>query len=103
MTEQTDDMAVLSAASWPALLVDSAACVRHINSAASEFFGPKVEGGNAALTALWTNENGTDAAGFLEKVSAAKALTAPLKLRGKGITITPFNASVCMLERDGAK
>jgi two-component system cell cycle sensor histidine kinase/response regulator CckA len=103
MTEQSDDMAVLSAASWPALLVDSFAQVRQANASASDFFGPKVEGGNAALSALWTNENGADPAGFLEKVAASKAFTAPLKLRGKGITITPFTASVCLIERDGAK
>src|SRR6185295_11466142 len=33
---------------------------------------------------------------------AARSLTTPLKLRGKGITITPFSASVCRIERNGA-
>jgi two-component system, cell cycle sensor histidine kinase and response regulator CckA len=101
MTEQMDDIAVLSAASWAALLVDKSACVRRANAAASEFFGSKVEGGNAPLSALWSNENGVDPAAFLERVSGSKSITTPLKLRGKGIAITPFNASVCLLERNG--
>ena len=100
MPEQLDDIAILDAASWPALLVDKTACVRRANAAALEFFGNKAEGA-APLTALWTNENGSEPAGFLEKVSAAKSITLPLKLRGKGITITPFSASVCLLARGG--
>ncbi len=102
MTELIDDIAVLDAASWPVFLVDASASVRRANAAASDFFGGKVEGGAAPLAALWTNENGSDAPGFLQKVNAKKAMTGPLKLRGKGIAITPFNASVCLLERDGA-
>ncbi len=102
MTEQLDDIAVLDAASWPALLVDASACVRRANVAAQDFFGEKVESATAPLAALWTNENGADAAGFLQRVKTSKAVTAPLKLRGKGVAITPFNASVCLLTRDGA-
>ncbi len=103
MTEQMDAIAVLSAASWPVLLVDQSARIREANAAALEFFGEKVEGGAAPLVALWTNENGADPAGFLDKVTAGKSLTTPLKLRGKGIAITPFNASVCSLDQGGAK
>ncbi len=103
MTEQLDDLAVLRAAAWPALLVDAPGCVRHANAAAHEFFGGKVEGGKAPLVAVWTNENGSDLAGFLAKVTAARSLTVPLKLRGKGLAITAFNASVCVLDREGAK
>jgi signal transduction histidine kinase len=102
MTEQMDDIAVLNAASWPALLVDMSANVRRANAAAVDFFGGKVEGGAAPLAALWTNENGADAPAFLERVKVSKAVTAPLKLRGKSIAITAFNASVCLIERDGA-
>src|SRR5436190_2233820 len=101
MTEQMDDIAVLDGASWPAFLVDASACVRRANPAAVDFFGGKVEGGAAPLAGLWTNENGSDAPGFLERVKTGKALTTPLKLRGKGVAITPFNASVCSLMRDG--
>ena len=103
MTEQMDAIAVLSAASWPVLLVDQSAKIREANAAAREFFGAKAEGGAAPLVALWTNENGTDPAGFLDKVTAGKSLTAALKLRGKGIAITPFNASVCSLDQGGGK
>ncbi len=103
MTEQMDAIEVLSAASWPVLLVDQSARVREANAAAAEFFGEKVEGGAAPLVALWTNENGVDPAGFLDRVTAGKSLTAVLKLRGKGLAITPFNASVCSLEQNGAK
>ena len=103
MTEQIDDIAVLDAASWPAFLVDSSAGVRRANPAASDFFGEKVEGNSASLAALWTNENGSDAPAFLNRVKTSKALTTPLKLRGKGIAITQFNSSVCLIERDGAQ
>jgi signal transduction histidine kinase len=102
MTEQLDDIAILDAAAWPVLLVDKSACVRRANAAALEFFGNKIENG-AALSAVWTNENGSEPAAFLEKVSAAKSLMAPLKLRGKGITITAFNASACVLSNGAEK
>ena len=36
-------------------------------------------------------------------MTAGKSLTAALKLRGKGIAITPFNASVCSLDQGGGK
>lgn len=101
MTEQMDDLAVLGAASWPALLVDAAANIRQFNPAAGELFGAKVEGGAAPLAALWTNENGSDPAAFLERVRTTRSLIAPLKLRGKGIVITAFTAQVCSLVREG--
>ena len=103
MTEQLDDLAVLDTAAWPALLVDASACVRRANAAADDLFGGKLAGGKAPLATVWTNENGSDPAGFLDKVTAAKSLTAPLKLRGKGIAITAFTASVCTLNHDGVK
>src|SRR5690348_8387904 len=102
MSEPFDDIAVLGAANWPALLVDAAASIRQANPAAVEFFGSKVEGGAAPLATLWTNENGGEPAAILEKVKAARAVTAPLKLRGKGMAITPFNASICLLQRNGS-
>jgi len=103
MAEQFDDISMLDAASWPALLVDTSACVRRANAAAAELFGARVEGGAAPLTNIWTNENDGAPSVFLQKVTVLKAMTAPLKLRGKGIVITPFNASVCVVERGGAK
>ncbi len=103
MTEKLDDTSVLESASWPAFLVDQAAMVRSANPAALEFFGPKVGGPTALLSGIWTTENSFEPAAFLEKVSAVKSLSAPLKLRGKGITITPFSAHVCVLDRDGGK
>jgi len=89
---------VLDAATWPAFLVDGSARVVRSNAAAAEVFGPKIEGGSSLLSALWTNENGGDPVAFLEKVRAVRGLNAPLKLRGKGITILPFNASVCTVQ-----
>src|SRR5215212_378819 len=103
MTKQANDIAMLDAASWPVLLVDGSACVRRANAAAIDVFGAKVESDPAPLSGLWTNENEGDPAAFLHKVDSAKALVVPLKLRGKGIAITPFNASVCILEREGTR
>jgi two-component system, cell cycle sensor histidine kinase and response regulator CckA len=101
MPGQFDDISVLDAATWPALLVDSAALVRRVNAAAVDFFGEKIAAQGAPLATVWTNENGGEPGTFLAKVKIAKALSTTLKLRGKGITITSFHASVCQLEREG--
>ena len=101
MTEQLDELAVLTSAAWPTLLLDASACVQLANPAAVNFFGAKVRG--SALAGFWTNENGSDPAAFLERVASARSLSVPLKLRGTGITITPFQAGACLLERAGAK
>jgi signal transduction histidine kinase/CheY-like chemotaxis protein len=82
------------------LLVDASALVQRANPAGVDFFGTKVDP-KAPLANIWTNENGGEPAAFLARVKAVKSLTSPLKLRGKGITITPFTASVCVLERNG--
>ena len=103
MSEQVDEFKMLDTASWPVLLVDASACVRRTNAAAAEFFGAKVEGGATPLANIWTNENDGDPATFLQKIALLKTLTAPLKLRGKGIVITPFSAATCLLERCGVK
>ena len=100
MAEQFNDIFVLSAATWPALLVDDSAAVRRANAAAVEVFGSKVEG-EAPLTNIWTSENGVEPLAFLQKVNAAQAFTAPLKLRGKGLALTSFTVSVCLIERGG--
>lgn len=102
MTEQMDSFAVLSAASWPVLVVDRSARVLNANAAASEVFAGKVEGENANLEAIWTQENGATPAAFLEKAAAGKSAVTPLKLRGKGIAISSFNATVCFANADGA-
>jgi two-component system, cell cycle sensor histidine kinase and response regulator CckA len=103
MTKQANDISMLDGASWPVLLVDGTACVRRANSAAIDVFGAKVEADPAPLSGLWTSENEGDPAAFLQRVASSKAVVGLLKLRGKGIAITPFNASVCVLEREGTK
>ncbi|HWN94320.1 MAG TPA: ATP-binding protein [Methylomirabilota bacterium] len=94
-------MSVLNAAAWPAFLVDASALVQCVNAATRDFFGHKLEA-KASLANIWTNENGAEPTLFLAKIKEAKSLTSILKLRGKGITITPFTASVCLVERSGA-
>src|SRR4051794_21621584 len=95
MSVLTAESTALDAATWPVFLVDGSGRVSRPNAAASEVFGPKVEGGSSLFSTLWTNENGGESVAFLEKVRASRGLHAPLKLRGKGITILSFNASVC--------
>ena len=102
MAGQIDESFILHAASWPALVLDAAAMVRQTNAAARAFFGEKVEGTDTPLSRIWTNDNGAEPAAFLEKVSAAKGLTATLKLRGAGATVNSFTASVCLVERNGS-
>jgi len=81
MSEKFDEVLVLDAAAWPALLVDASATIQCANVAGQEFFGGKVEG-KAPLANIWTNENGAEPAAFLGKVTTARSLTTPLKLRG---------------------
>ena len=95
------ELAMLGTASWPALLVDGSGAVRVANAAALDVFGSKVEN-SACLTNIWTSENGADPAAFLKKVHDTKAVTGLLKLRGKGLAITAFNASACLVEHNGA-
>ncbi len=90
-----EEFSALDAATWPVFLVDGSAQVRRPNAAATTVFGQKIEGDATPLATLWTNENGGSSSAFLEKVRAARGLTALLKLRGKGITILSFQASVC--------
>jgi hypothetical protein len=92
----------LDAAPWPALLVDGTASVRRANAAAIDFFGDKAAAGNPPLLNWWTTENGGEPAAFLKKVETAQGLTAILKFRGKGVAVTPFNASVCALPNHGS-
>ena len=101
MAEQFNDIFVLSSATWPALLVDGSAAVRRANAAAIELFGSRVEGGAAPLTNIWTSETGVEPPAFLQKVNAAQSFSAPLRLRGKGLAITSFNVSVCLIDRSG--
>lgn len=103
MSVNIEESMVLDSATWPAFLVDGSGRVTRANAAALEVFGPKVDGLTSPLAAMWTNENGADPVAFLEKVRGARGLNVPLKLRGKGITILSFNASVCSVpgETDG--
>jgi two-component system, cell cycle sensor histidine kinase and response regulator CckA len=103
MAGEIDEIMLLDAASWPALVVDGSLKVRRANAAAVEVFGNKVEGEGASLANIWTTENGGEAAAFLSRIDAAKSLVAPLKLRGKGLALTPFHASACTLGRNGSK
>jgi two-component system, cell cycle sensor histidine kinase and response regulator CckA len=102
MSEQLDEGFLLNAATWPAFLVDASTRIQQSNSPARLFFGAKLEG-EARLSGIWTNENGTEPAAFLDKVSCAKGLSALLKLRGAGTNVSSFNASICPVEREGSK
>lgn len=103
MPGETDDIFLLDSASWPALIVDATGRIRRANASASAFFGPKVEGDSAVLSNIWASDNESTADVFLERVTSAKTMTSPLKLRGKGLAMTPFTANVCALERNGTK
>src|SRR6185436_8334212 len=103
MADQFEQIHVLDSATWPVLHADSAGNIRRANAAAADFFGPKIEGDATPLTNIWATENDVTPAAFLERVKVSKALTTTLKLRGKGIAITPFNASVCVLGEGAAK
>ncbi len=90
-----DEISVLDAATWPVLVVDAAAAVCHANTAAKEFFGTRIEGASPTLATTWSTENDATPTVFLSRVREARGYNGPLKLRGKGVAITPFVAAVC--------
>lgn len=91
MSEKSES--VLEAASWPVVRVDAAAAIRSGNAAAQGFFGQNFNGAAVPLAGFWTTENELSPAAFITRVREARSFTGPLRLRGKGITITPFTAS----------
>lgn len=96
MSVQVVDFSVLEAAAWPVLLVNGAAVVRNANSAGRTFFGEKIATPAAQLAVFWTSENELTPGAFIARVREAKAFNTTLRMRGKGLTITPFAAAACV-------
>jgi len=97
MTAQCVEFSVLETATWPVLLVDLSAKIRRGNAAAQNVFGEKLDGPAANLGSLWTAENELTPPAFIARVVESRGLTASVRLRGKGIAITPFSASACVV------
>jgi signal transduction histidine kinase len=95
MSEVCVELSALESATWPVMLVDASAAVLRANEAAKNFFGEKLSG-NPTLAALWTSENELTPGAFIARVRDAKSFTGQLRLRGKGIAITPFTACACV-------
>jgi two-component system, cell cycle sensor histidine kinase and response regulator CckA len=91
---------VFESATWPVLVVDASTAIRRANAAAKELFAERINGDAASLAALWTTENELTPGAFTARVQEAKALNTTLRLRGKGIAITPFTASACLSGSD---
>ena len=98
-----DDVFQLEQAAWPALLADTTGAVRRANPAAKNFFGPKLEGDSVSLSSVWPAENGVTPQELIERAEKSSAPAQPLKLRGKGIVLTDFSASVCPVTTGGEK
>lgn len=88
---------ILETAAWPVLVVDASAAIRRANAAAKDVFAERLNGA-ASLAALWTSENELTPGAFTARVQELKSLSTTLRLRGKGIAITPFTASACMAD-----
>ncbi len=97
MSEVCVEMTMLESATWPVLLVDGSTTVRRANAAAQKFFGEKLTGTATTLATLWTGENALTPNTFIAQVRENKGLSVNLRLRGKGIAITPFNACACVV------
>lgn len=102
MAEKVEYSFVLETAPWPAFLVDASGLIQRANAAAVEVFGPQLQSKGVALATIWTKENGVEPIAFLERVNQTKAITAPLKLRGKLQPSVQFHANVCSVQDRGA-
>src|SRR6185369_7590710 len=100
MSVQSVEFSGLESATWPVMLLDDSAVVRRSNAAARTTFGDKLPEGGAPLSGLWSGDNELTPVAFIAQVRQAKGLTTTLRLRGKGLAITSFSASACMVGSD---
>jgi two-component system, cell cycle sensor histidine kinase and response regulator CckA len=84
----------LKSAAWPAFVVEAGGTIRHANSAAITFFGPKLEGEGLSLSALWADQTET-AEQFLARWERSAAAVIPIKYHGKGGTVASFDTFIC--------
>jgi two-component system cell cycle sensor histidine kinase/response regulator CckA len=89
----------LESAAWPAFMVEAGGTIRHANSAAITFFGPKLEGEGISLSALWADQTET-AEQFLARWERSAMAVIPIKYHGKGGTVATFDTFICSA-RDG--
>ncbi|HMJ90041.1 MAG TPA: ATP-binding protein [Candidatus Acidoferrum sp.] len=99
MSEVCVEFSTLESAAWPVLVVDASAAIRRTNAAAQSLFGEKLDG-SPTLTSLWTSENELTPGSFVARVRETKSFSGNLRLRGKGIVITPFTACACLAGPD---
>lgn len=83
---------VFDTATWPVLVVNGAAVVMRANGAAQAFFGEKLSAAATQLATFWTSENELSPGAFIARVRELKGFSTILRLRGKGVAVTPFTA-----------
>jgi two-component system, cell cycle sensor histidine kinase and response regulator CckA len=93
----------LENALWPALLLDSATTICRSNPAAVRLFGPALEGTNALLSAIWSEENEVPPEQFLAQWELSPTTTVSIKLRSRGGGTIASVASLCSISKEGQK
>lgn len=83
---------VFDTATWPVLVVNGAAVIQRANGAAQAFFGEKLAAAATQLAAFWTSENELSPGAFIARVREMKGFSTLVRLRGKGVAVTPFTA-----------
>ena len=84
----------LENAAWPAFVVEAGGTIRHANTAAVSFFGPKLEGEGISLSALWAEPKET-ADQFLARWERLPSTTSPIRFHGKGGSVSTFATYIC--------
>jgi len=100
---KTDLCFGLEQASWPALLVDSQAVVRHWSQGAKNFFGPVLEADQVDLAALWAPANPLTAEQFVFQQQRHCVPTAKLYMRAKGGVSRPLLCQIAPLSYNEQK
>ena len=93
----------LENAGWPALMVEQTGKVRRANAAAIRLFGPAVEGEAAALSAIWSLENGNTPDQFLAQWEQLPVPATHLRLHTRDDQTLSFQTSICSLASGGEK
>jgi signal transduction histidine kinase/CheY-like chemotaxis protein len=85
----------LENAGWPAVMVERTGKVRRANGAAIQLFGPALEGEEAALSTIWSPENGNTPEQFLVQWEQSPVQTASLRLHAKNDQTLSIHTSIC--------
>ncbi|HTI98185.1 MAG TPA: ATP-binding protein [Dongiaceae bacterium] len=92
---------ILNAATWPVLLLDAEARIRHGNVAAEDVFGAGLTAGNVALADFWSPENPQPANFFLGDWKTVALKPTLVRFRTRAGTPAAFQVALCRFTHEG--